>query len=488
MDKKFTFDVINSDVGKARFAIDTGIHTWVIDHTNMVIHLPESLVEYLGYDSLEDMLAHALVDHDEMMDMGRKIRETADEVPVLGSLHLFPKDSDDIATLNYMGGSHTNNHGVRKTIGLLLDIEHRSQIEARLKHVDKRMLVGQMFGGVAHDIKNQIMTIDAAITMIDRYCDDQRVLKYLRSIEEAVENSTFLLQHLTKFAGNNRHDLRIMNINELVARAVAILTQTVKGEYSFKAYYNAPHDTILGEEHLLDNVLLNIALNARDAMPRGGTIEFTTYNQDENPKSNKEHKGWVCLSIKDNGVGMDAATMRRIFEPYFSTKPVGSGAGMGLALCLSTVHSHEGTIDVESKVGEGTEFILSFPITKQESRVIVQKPKDIKGQVLVLETDPSVRLILRSIIKELGYKVKAFNKQSDMCTYINESMETSKAAIINIDLDDVKCPNLMRDPNGCMGIKLIPMGESQEMCDLLNVKDSKDRGKLLKIVGELIEG
>ncbi len=481
------FQLMNPDAEKERFAKDTGIYTWFICHEKKALFLPEYFIDYLGYGSVEGMEQNALVDGDEMMNLGETIKETADGKPFVGTLHLrFKNNKRETVELNYLGESYTLPYG-RKTMGVLVDVERKIQIEARLRHVDKLMLVGQMFGGVAHDIKNQIMTIDAAVTMIDRYCTDDRIMKYLRSIEEAVENSTFLLQHLTKFAGNNRHDLRVMNVNELVARTVAILTQTVKGDFEFKANFNAQHDTILGEEHLLDNVLLNIALNARDAMPEGGTIEFSTYNKEKNPKSQKEHKGWIFISIKDNGIGMDEATKRRIFEPYFSTKPVGCGAGMGLALCLSTVHSHEGTIDVISEVGQGTEFILGFPLSMHESKVMVDKYDKSKGQVLVLDTDPSVRLILRSILKELGYKVKAFSMQDSMCKYISQSTELPKAALININLEDVICSYILGAQNGCMGIKVIALGENEKMQEQLNVKESHDREKLLKIVSELLE-
>jgi CheY-like chemotaxis protein len=207
---------------------------------------------------------------------------------------------------------------------------------------------------------------------------------------------------------------RLLNLNDVITNLSKMLRALIGEHVVLKRSTMDDLPPVYADPGMMEQILVNLSVNARDAMSRGGVLTISTYFVEIDAGYVQRHSearagNFVCLSVGDTGHGMDAATMARIFEPFFTTKEIGKGTGLGLATVYGIIKQHQGWIEVESQVGQGTTFKVFLPLpTKAEAREVIQQPKVAPGgteTILVVEDEPALRELVQEILQKKGYRV-----------------------------------------------------------------------------------
>lgn len=305
---------------------------------------------------------------------------------------------------------------VHRIVGTAEDISARRQLEEQFRQAQKMEAIGQLAGGVAHDFNN----ILAAIMMqTDLSASEQdlagEVPEGLREIRALAERAANLTRQLLLFSRKQVMHTRDLDLNEAVTGLFKML-QRIIGEH-FSVQYNLHTASLIvrADPGMLDQVLLNLVVNARDAMPKGGRIIIKTFETQFSPEEaalipDAAPGRYCCLCVQDSGCGIPPENLHRIFEPFFTTKGQGKGTGLGLATVFGIVKQHGGFVRVESQVGHGTTFQILLPAAPAaaaapESKPAKTTPRGGTETILLVEDEHSVRLVTRILLERAGYKV-----------------------------------------------------------------------------------
>jgi len=297
------------------------------------------------------------------------------------------------------------------------DLTEKRKLEAELRQAQKMEAVGQLAAGVAHDFNNILTIIQGhaslqlAVTELDPDVADS-----FKHIAAAGERAANLTRQLLAFSRKQVMQPRRLDLNGLVRQISTVLPRLIGEHIRLVADLAPDLPAVFADDCNMEQILLNLSVNARDAMPAGGTLTVRTANvtvDEEHLREVPEAIGgqYVCLSVRDTGMGMDLQTRTRIFEPFFTTKEVGKGTGMGLATVYGIVKQHDGWVEVESEKGEGSTFKIYLPVCEAAaeagSRVISFTPRPLGAgrTVLVVEDDPSVRGLVKEILLHHHYRV-----------------------------------------------------------------------------------
>jgi PAS domain S-box-containing protein len=301
------------------------------------------------------------------------------------------------------------------TVGVARDITEQKDLEAKLLQAQKMEAVGQLAGGIAHDFNNilAVITLHLALLRENQNLDAQ-TQDSLAELNHEAQRAANLTRQLLLFSRRSVLESKVVDLNELVGNLVKMLGRLI-GEHIVLRFDRHPDlPPVKGDAGMIEQVLMNLAVNARDAMPKGGklTLDLTPIEADANRirgKVNVEPGPFICLSVADTGVGMDAAILKRIFEPFFTTKEPGKGTGLGLATVYGIVAQHQGWVDVESEPGQGTTFNVFFPATAKTTpkSVEIGRTTIVRGQetILLVEDEESVRRVVMQVLRKLGYRV-----------------------------------------------------------------------------------
>ncbi|HWI57473.1 MAG TPA: ATP-binding protein [Bacillota bacterium] len=297
------------------------------------------------------------------------------------------------------------------------DTTDRLSLEAQLRQSQKMESVGQLAAGVAHDFNNMLTIIQghAGLLML-RSAQRPELLDSAQAIQFAAERAANLTRQLLMFSRKNIMQPTLLDLREVVANLSKML-QRLLGE-TIRLEFLPPVEMplIQADAGMVEQVIMNLAVNARDAMARGGTLTISTTPMEVDAGYAQVHPearpgAFVCLRVSDTGCGMSAATMARIFEPFFTTKEVGKGTGLGLATVYGIIKQHEGWIEVASEPGHGSTFSIYFPATRQpveaKSPVVAPATAVRGGQetILVVEDEPVLRELAHTILADCGYHI-----------------------------------------------------------------------------------
>ena len=287
------------------------------------------------------------------------------------------------------------------------DVTERKRLETELLEAQKLEAIGRLAGGIAHDFNNllTVLVASAEELMAQRDAPDADLARIL----SVASRATTLTQQLLDFARKSPVDVRELGVNELVGDIVSLLARVLGEEVRTVTVLDPAAGSVRVDRRSMDRVLMNLAVNARDAMPSGGTLTFSTSDV-ASPDGGAER--WVALSVADTGLGMSEETRAHVFEPFFTTKAVGEGTGLGLATSFGIVQQAGGRIEVESELGKGTTFRILLPTTGASvaARVpTVPPPPAPPGTetILLIDDDPFVRSATARLLKRLGYAVLA---------------------------------------------------------------------------------
>jgi PAS domain S-box-containing protein len=310
----------------------------------------------------------------------------------------------------------TDATGHRKLIGTVQNITDRVQLEHQLRQSQKMQAVGTLAGGVAHDFNNVLTVIlsYSGIMLAEMHEGDRRYAE-LQEINRAAERAGDLTRQLLTFSRHQVVRTRELSLNAVVSDVERMLRRIIPANISLVLRLNPHVATIQADSGQLEQILVNLVVNARDAMPDGGAIAIETSNvrleQGQPPLSPDAPSGpYVSLIVTDTGVGMDESVRARIFEPFFTTKEVGKGTGLGLATVYGIVQQTGGHIWVYSEPGVGTTFKIYFPALRSaeaDRRLTPAHAGMTPGSetILLTEDEASVRLATRTILEQAGYRV-----------------------------------------------------------------------------------
>ena len=292
--------------------------------------------------------------------------------------------------------------------------EERGRLATQLFQSQKMESMGTLAGGIAHDFNNIITALVGYASLLDVKMEEEDPLRiYIDQIMSASRKASDLTQSLLAFSRQRPVNLAPLSINSIIKGTQKLLKSLVTEDIALKVTLTKEDLAIMADATQIDQILFNLTVNAKDAMPNGGTITIETKPVELSEEFRRVHlqskQGkYVLFSISDTGTGMDEATKERIFDPFFTTKEVGKGTGLGLSTVYGIVKQHNGYIDVESRSGEGTTFCIYFPVVDKvvEEEKPVSKPiKGGKETILIAEDNEAVRNLIRTVLVEYGYKV-----------------------------------------------------------------------------------
>jgi two-component system, cell cycle sensor histidine kinase and response regulator CckA len=295
------------------------------------------------------------------------------------------------------------------------DVSERVILERQLRQAQKMEAIGQLAAGVAHDFNNILTVIQGhAGLMQQKLPNGQGEGRSLQAITSAANRASTLIRQLLMFSRKQVMQFRYLDANEILHNAIKMLERLV-GEHvkiEFQPHKLLP--TIHADSSMVEQIAMNLAVNARDAMPNGGRLSITTslenIHRGSTPMDPEPREGkFVCLTFTDTGCGMDTQILNRIFEPFFTTKPVGKGTGLGLSTVFGIVRQHQGWVDVESKPNKGTTFRIYFPSTQHSPdkvEPVTNAPlRNGRETVLVAEDEEALRQVVVQVLKLHGYTV-----------------------------------------------------------------------------------
>jgi hypothetical protein len=296
------------------------------------------------------------------------------------------------------------------------DVTERRHLEEQLRQAQKMESIGQLAGGVAHDFNNLLTVIHghAALLIGDTEFNTKHH-EALREIARASDRAASLTRQLLAFSRKQPMQVKEVDLNDAVSDITRMLQRVLGEPITLHCEYSPKLPSVKADQSMLEQVIMNLAVNARDAMPKGGTLTLRTHKvvRSSLTSSNltENHDGqFVCLTALDTGTGIPPELLQRIFEPFFTTKEPGKGTGLGLATVYGIVKQHGGWVDVQSSLGHGTSFTIYLPasstpmVTKEEKKIT---PKLAEGNecILLVEDELSVRNLCRRLLERLGYTV-----------------------------------------------------------------------------------
>lgn len=300
------------------------------------------------------------------------------------------------------------------TYGVARDIGDRKRLEAQLLQAQKMQAIGTLAGGIAHDFNNLLMGIMGRVSLISHDIDlNHPHYKHLKGVEDIVRRGSDLTKQLLGFAMGGKYEIKPADINELIEKCSDMFGRTRK-ETKIHTIFQKDVCAVEIDQSQIEQVLLNLFVNAWHAMPGGGDIFIKTENirlDDEDVMHYGIKPGeFVMVSVTDTGVGMDEDTKQHIFEPFFTTKKLGRGTGLGLASAYGIIKNHGGLINVNSKKGEGTTFNFYLPVI--EAQTVKQLPDDIEDEILhgtetilIVDDEEIVVNVSREMLNNMGYNV-----------------------------------------------------------------------------------
>jgi PAS domain S-box-containing protein len=391
---------------------------WVTDEREQVTFANQRLAEMLGCTP-EELLSRPardfvdpadLADHEYRLHLGRRGQPSQFE------RRLRHKDGRELWT--WVSGSplFDDNGKYRGAFAMFTDVTERRQLESQLRQAQKLESVGQLAGGVAHDFNNILAAIMMHLSLLHQNPSlDEETTEAIKELEVETKRAANLTRQLLMFSRRSIMQPRVVDLNELVQNLLKMLRRLL-GEniaITFDSQNELPAVEV--DVGMIEQVLMNFAVNARDAMPRGGSLTITTgvVELDEAAvllHSERRPGRFVTLTVIDTGVGMEEGTLKRIFEPFFTTKDVGKGTGLGLPTAHGIIKQHHGWIEVRSQPRRGTTFEVFLP-AKILSRAAAETPPAMppvvggRGTLLLVEDEEIVRRPIGTYLRKLGYQV-----------------------------------------------------------------------------------
>jgi len=403
-EKKFSDAVIDSLPGLF----------YIIDEAGNVIRWNKNLQEVFGYSQEELTNKNALDFFREDRDL---VSSKIHEVFQIGSAQVEAKmvTKYGISISFMLTGFRMIMNDKPYLVGVGIDISERKRLEDQLRQSQKMESIGTLAGGISHDFNNILTAIIGYGSLLQMKMRDDDPLKHnVNQILASANRAASLTQGLLAYSRNQVLNPQQVNLNEIIIKVERLLERIIGADVEFKRILTDKDVTVLADPGQIEQILMNIVTNARDAMPDGGYLYIETQRVDLDEASAKAHNirnpgTYTQILVTDSGMGMDQKTRERIFDPFFTTKDVGKGTGLGLAMVYGIIKQHNGFVEVESEVGMGTTLKIYLPVAQKAEEAIqpVDPPFEKGGTetLLVADDDEIVRNYITSALTQFGYSV-----------------------------------------------------------------------------------
>jgi len=394
-----------------------------IDEKGIVDSFSASAEKLFGYDSSEVIGRNVKMlmptPHYEQHDQYLNRYLTTGEKRIIGIGRVVEGKRKDGTTFPMeLAVGEVVSGGERTFTGFIRDLTARRRMEQELVQAQKMEAVGQLTGGIAHDFNNLLTVIIGNLEMLEaRVASDERAANWIKEAFETAQLGAELTGRLLAFARRQPLNPRVVDVAALIAQAAELLRRTLGERIEIRCVSGDKLYRTMVDPGQLENAIINLGINARDAMPDGGVLTIEASNADVDAdyalmQSGMRQGRYVVVSVTDTGVGMTPEVRERAFEPFFTTKPVGAGTGLGLSMVYGFVKQSGGHVQIYSEVGKGTSIRIYLPRTADAEEPVVA-PSDsrmsayaAKGEtVLVAEDDERVRRVTVARLNNLGYRV-----------------------------------------------------------------------------------
>jgi PAS domain S-box-containing protein len=327
--------------------------------------------------------------------------------------------------------------------------EEQKKLQAELLQIQKMDSIGRLAGGIAHDFNNILSAIIGfSHVALLKIPVDHPAAEPLKIIYEAGERAATLTRQLLAFSRKQMLEMKVININAIIEGMAKMLRRVIGERVLLDLRLQTPLKNILADSGQMEQVVMNLIVNARDAMPSGGRVSIATaeLRAGDAPGQSIPPGNYALLAIADTGAGMTPEVQERMFEPFFTTKCMGKGTGLGLSTVYGIVKQHNGHLEVHSELGTGTTFKLFFPIVDREvEKMNPQKDSVLKRgaeTVLVVDDEPSIRKLLDQTLQSLGYQVLDAASGEDAVTISNEYPGTIHLLVTDVVMPGMNGPQL----------------------------------------------
>jgi two-component system, cell cycle sensor histidine kinase and response regulator CckA len=392
---------------------------WTATSDRSITRTTDNIVRMLGYTSAEihamDVTArNTLIHPDDRSHVLERARELMLNATAFDIEYRTRHKAGHYVWVRNRGFRSYQRDGVRYSEGILSDINERKVLEESLHQAQRMEAIGQLTGGIAHDFNNILAAILAnSHFLIEALAEDDVRRQDAEEIRQAAERAASLTRQLLAFSRRQVLEPAIVDLNTTVAGIEKMLCRLIGEDVSLKVSPGTDLGTVRVDVGQIEQVIMNLAVNARDAMPKGGLLSIETSNVELGAEYAAGHPpvepgNYVTLTVTDTGLGMDAETKRRLFEPFFTTKELGKGTGLGLSTCYGIVKQSGGHIWVYSELGRGTVFKIYLPRVDGVVEVQGQRPTATRlngsETVLLVEDDERVRSALTRMLERHGYR------------------------------------------------------------------------------------
>lgn len=325
-------------------------------------------------------------------------------------------------------------------VAIKTDISEDKKMEEQLRQSQKMEAIGQLAGGIAHDFNNILTGIMGCSEIIySKVADNEELSHFVNLIMDTSMQAAELTQKLLSFSRKGESVYKIFDIHESITKTCSILERSIDKSIKIISKFKANNSLINGDKSLIENSLLNLGINARDVMPKGGELKFVTnnvtFNNTNKPSDASIKSGeYIEIDVQDTGTGMSKEVQERLFEPFFTTKTIGQGTGLGLSIVYNTIKENKGFIDISSELGHGSIFKLFLPLSTNKS---MKNSTDLelihgKGTILVADDENIVRLVSAQILRELGYDVITVSDGEECINMYNEKRDSIDLIILDM--------------------------------------------------------
>jgi PAS domain S-box-containing protein len=341
------------------------------------------------------------------------------------------RGDDEVRYVRVVGSPHHDTDGNPQQVrGTMLDLTDLRKLQERLVEAERMEAIGRLAGGIAHDFNNLLMVVRGNLELMDAHTRPE-----LTAIFNAIESAQSLTGGLLAFGRKSRLQRRVLDLNQLVSNTTTLLARLVGEHITVCASTDPSLPAVDVDSALIQQALINLVINARDALSQGGTIVVRTQIAMDGGKRFAE------ISVADDGPGIDDATLTHLFEPFFTTKNNGKGSGLGLAMVHGTVTQHGGSVYVTSKLGQGSRFTLRLPVATELPNTAIAKenPTLLTKQlrtILVVEDHPEVAALLENLLERSGYRVFSADRPSTALSVARDQPG------IDVVLSDLSMPEM----------------------------------------------
>jgi PAS domain S-box-containing protein len=415
----------------------------MLNRGGLVVEANEEYLRLTGRPALEQILGQSVVmwtaphDRDRNARAVRKCLETG-RVRHLEIDYVRPDGSLQPIEIN---ASVVGCGADMRILTLCRDTRERRRLEEQLRQSEKMQAIGQLAGGIAHDFNNQLTGVMGFADLLAGRLDDPQLRGFAEGILRAAGRAGDLTGQLLAFSRKGKFQSIPVDLHHAIGDVVGLLQHSVDKRIRIRTRLDAPAPVVTGDPGQIQNALLNLALNARDAMPEGGELAFETdgvvLDAEAGRLQSPEIPAGPYLRVvaRDTGCGMSEETLTHLFEPFFTTKPVGKGTGMGLAAVYGTVRSHNGSIRVSSAPGHGTTVTILLPQAKGAPAVVASAPAAPlakTSRIVIVDDEEICRTLATETLRAEGHRVTAFADGPEAVRHVRERGAETDLVILDL--------------------------------------------------------